>query len=150
MGIEQDKIDLACALRAAAGMGLHEGVCNHFSYAVDDQTFRRFTIDSPVPVLVDFYATWCGPCRVVAPVVQEVARLRAGKLQVAKLDIDQSPATAQRFGLVFTESQAASIRSARMATGELGWSVASRTRRSVAGSSTTSATVRPTSSRAGC
>ncbi len=67
--------------------------------ALDDGSFRRFIIESPLPVLVDFFATWCGPCRLVAPVVEELARLRADRLRVAKVDIDQANATAQKHGV---------------------------------------------------
>jgi len=66
---------------------------------VSDATFERVTADTTVPVLVDFYADWCGPCKIMAPVLDDVARKHAGDLLVVKLDTDRNPATGQRFGI---------------------------------------------------
>jgi thioredoxin 2 len=64
-----------------------------------DAAFDRVVADSPVPVLVDFYADWCGPCKMMAPVLDQVARERAGRVLVAKVDTDANPAVSQRFGI---------------------------------------------------
>jgi thioredoxin 2 len=65
--------------------------------AVSDDNLERVVQGTEVPVLVDFYADWCGPCKVMAPVLDEFARERAGSLLVAKLNTDQNPVMAQRF-----------------------------------------------------
>ena len=67
--------------------------------AVTDATFARVIADAEVPLLVDFYADWCGPCKIIAPILDEIARGRAGALLVLKLDTDRNPATTTRFGV---------------------------------------------------
>ena len=65
--------------------------------ALSDADFDRVIADAQVPVLVDFYADWCGPCKMVAPIMDELARSRLGTVLVAKLDTDRNQQTAQRF-----------------------------------------------------
>ncbi len=66
---------------------------------LQDSTFEQEVLKSPTPVLVDFWAVWCGPCKAIAPAVDELAKEYKGKLKVAKLDIDSHQAVPQRFGI---------------------------------------------------
>jgi thioredoxin 1 len=67
---------------------------------VTDETFNQEVLKSDTPTLVDFWAVWCGPCRMVAPVVDEIAREQMGKLKVMKLDVDENQNTAMAYGVM--------------------------------------------------
>jgi thioredoxin 2 len=67
--------------------------------SVTDATFASEVERSPLPVLVDMWAPWCGPCRMVGPIVDQIAAELAGRVKVAKMNVDDSPATSSRFGV---------------------------------------------------
>ncbi len=67
--------------------------------SIDDDNFTREVLCSDEPFLLDFTATWCGPCKALAPVVARLAETHAGALRVGKIDIDASPETARRYGI---------------------------------------------------
>ena len=66
---------------------------------VGDDSFEREVLQSPVPVLIDFWAPWCAPCRAIGPVVEELAGEYAGKLKVVKMNVDDNPGTPARYGV---------------------------------------------------
>lgn len=81
---------------------------------INDANFEEEVLKSDIPVLIDFWAVWCGPCRVIAPVIEELANEYEGKVKFGKLDVDNNPNTAVKFGirsiptlLIFNDGQVA-------------------------------------------
>jgi thioredoxin 1 len=70
----------------------------HIHY-VTDASFKSDVLESPIPVLVDYWAEWCGPCKMIAPILADVARDYHGRLKVAKLNIDENPKTPGEYGI---------------------------------------------------
>ena len=68
--------------------------------AIDDSNFDQTILQSKIPVLVDFWASWCRPCMMVAPVLEELAEEYTGRITIAKLDVDQNAKTAAKYGVM--------------------------------------------------
>ena len=64
-----------------------------------DESFQNEVLDSPRPVLVDYWAEWCGPCKMIAPILTEIAEEYEGKIKIAKLNIDDNPQTPPKYGI---------------------------------------------------
>lgn len=74
-------------------------MAGQFVTNIDDASFEKEVLQSDQPVLVDFWAAWCGPCRALAPIVDDVANSYQGKLKVMKMDVDSNTATPARYGI---------------------------------------------------
>ena len=70
------------------------------AYKFTDDNFKEEVLESEIPVLVDFFASWCGPCKMMGPIIEEVAKEYEGKVKIGKLDIDESPKTTQENRIV--------------------------------------------------
>jgi thioredoxin 1 len=94
--------------------------------SVTDDSFEKDVLGASEPVLVDFWAEWCGPCKMISPALEEIAKELGGRLTVAKLNIDENPVTPQKYGvrgiptlMLFKDGQVAATKVGALPKGQL-------------------------------
>ncbi|WJX34057.1 hypothetical protein P8452_22207 [Trifolium repens] len=104
VGFKKSELNSTLSLPSGVAYRKSRFICNareavNEAQAVVDSSWDELVLASKIPVLVDFWAPWCGPCRIIAPIVDELAREYAGKIACYKLNTDESPNTATRYGI---------------------------------------------------
>jgi thioredoxin 1 len=87
-------------MKASVPSAPHQEKSMSHPLTVTDTSFKQEVLDSDVPVLVDFWASWCSPCKMIAPIVEELAGEYEGRVKVAKVDVDANPITPGMFGIM--------------------------------------------------
>jgi thioredoxin 1 len=92
-------LELAARLTHMRGRTEFQGVSDMATVTVTNSNFQADVLDSAEPVVVDFWAEWCGPCKMIAPALEEISAQYAGKVKIAKLNIDENPELAAQYGV---------------------------------------------------
>ena len=100
-GKKEEEVVIGTAVEGGTAAGEEEVAASEAKpIHVTDETFKELVLDSPLPTLVDFWAPWCGPCRMIAPIVEDLARDYAGRIAFAKVNTDENVEMAGRLGIM--------------------------------------------------